>query len=253
MLRADDRLRRRQVAALRLREVPRDLGDALDAHEVGRRGDGDRAHLRPGVRQGAALARARQAAVPRGVGRGGAAREPRRTAAGALRDDPRAARARHLGRRDPRGDVDRPLVPARAARARARPRGPVRGPALVPLGRHLRGRVPGPHALLLLRLGRRGHGRHGGRRGRARGAGVGRDPRGGPEQDRAGDRVRLLLRARRDDGQGVRPRRRDGQLQPRDRLDRLRHLRPPLLRAADARRTCSPSSKPSAPAGAWAA
>ena len=32
-----------------------------------------------------------------------------------------------------------------------------------------------------------------------------------------------------------RPRRGDGQLQPRDRLDRLRHLRPPVLRAADAR------------------
>ena len=35
--------------------------------------------------------------------------------------------------------------------------------------------------------------------------------------------------------QGVRPRRGDGQLQPRDGLDRLRHLRPPVLRAADAR------------------
>ena len=32
---------------------------ALHPHEVGRRGDGDRAHVRPGVRQGDALARAR--------------------------------------------------------------------------------------------------------------------------------------------------------------------------------------------------
>ena len=62
-LRADARLRRRQVAAVRVREVPRRRRDALDAHEVGRRGDGDRAHVRPGVRQGAALARARRSAV----------------------------------------------------------------------------------------------------------------------------------------------------------------------------------------------
>ena len=57
----------------------------------------------------------------------------------------------------------------------------------------------------------------------------------GPEPDRPGDRVRLLLRARGDDRARVRPRRGDGQLQPGDGLDRLRHLRPPLLRAADAR------------------
>ena len=64
---------------------------------------------------------------------------------------------------------------------------------------------------------------------------VGRDPRLRPEPDRPGDRVRLLLRPRRDDRARVGPRRGDGQLQPGDRLDRLRHLRPPLLRAADAR------------------
>ena len=57
----------------------------------------------------------------------------------------------------------------------------------------------------------------------------------GPEPDRPGDRVRLLLRARGDDRARARPRRGDGQLQPGDRLDRLRHLRPPLLRAADRR------------------
>ena len=61
------------------------------------------------------------------------------------------------------------------------------------------------------------------------------DPRLGPEPDRPGDRVRLLLRARRDDRARVRPRRGDGQLQPGDGLDRLRHLRPAVLRAADAR------------------
>ena len=61
------------------------------------------------------------------------------------------------------------------------------------------------------------------------------DPRLRPEPDRAGDRVRLLLRARGDDRARVRARRGDGQLQPRDGLDRLRHVRPPVLRAADAR------------------
>ena len=55
------------------------------------------------------------------------------------------------------------------------------------------------------------------------------------EPHRPGHRVRLLLRARR--ARAARGRLRDhhGQLQPGDRLDRLRHLRPPVLRAADAR------------------
>ena len=61
------------------------------------------------------------------------------------------------------------------------------------------------------------------------------DPRRRAEPDRAGHRVRLLLRAR-----GLRAARRrlrddHGELQPRDRLDRLRHQRPALLRAAHAR------------------
>ena len=51
---------------------------------------------------------------------------------------------------------DRPVVPARAARARARPRGAVPGRALVPRRRHLRRRVRGRDALLLLGLGARG-------------------------------------------------------------------------------------------------
>ena len=65
--------------------------------------------------------------------------------------------------------------------------------------------------------------------------GEGAHPRLRPEPDRAGHRVRLLLRARQ-----LRPRRRrlrdgDAQLQPRDGVHRLRHLRPPLLRAAHPR------------------
>ena len=60
----------------------------------------------------------------------------------------------------------------------------------------------------------------------------GRHPGLWAQPDRAGDRVRLLLLSR-----GVRARRRrardrDDQLQPRDGVDRLRHGRPALLRAA---------------------
>ena len=61
LLRADDRLRRHQDPALRLREVPRRRRPALDLHAVGRRGDVDRAHLPRVLRQGDALARARLA------------------------------------------------------------------------------------------------------------------------------------------------------------------------------------------------
>ena len=57
----------------------------------------------------------------------------------------------------------------------------------------------------------------------------------GPEPDRAGHRVRLLLRARGHGAAGRRLRDGDGQLQPGDRLHRLRHRRPALLRAADLR------------------
>ena len=60
-------------------------------------------------------------------------------------------------------------------------------------------------------------------------------PRQRAEPDRPGHRVRLLLRARVVRAARRRLRDRDGQLQPRDRLDRLRHLRPALLRAAHPR------------------
>ena len=100
----------------------------------------------------------------------------------------------------------------------------------LPRRRHLRGRVRGRDAVLLLVLGAAA----GRARGPARRAAGRDDPRLGPEPDRPGHRVRLLLRARRDDGARVGPRRGDGQLQPGDGLDRLRHLRPAVLRAADA-------------------
>ena len=65
-LRADARLRRRQVPAVRVREVPRRRPGARHADEVRRRGDGDRPHLPRGVLEGDALARARPGAPRRG-------------------------------------------------------------------------------------------------------------------------------------------------------------------------------------------
>ena len=56
LLRADDRLRRHQDAALHLREIPRRRADAHHLDEIGGRGDGDRAHLRGVAAKGAALA-----------------------------------------------------------------------------------------------------------------------------------------------------------------------------------------------------
>ena len=64
----------------------------------------------------------------------------------------------------------------------------------------------------------------------------GHHPRRRPEPHRPGHRVRLLLLPRRLRARRGRPRVDHGQLQPGDRVDRLRHLRPPLLRAADRRR-----------------
>ena len=142
LVRADDRLRRRQGAALRVREV-RGLGrDADDADEVGRRGDGHRPLLQRGLRQGDALARAR----PRSA-RGRRARHAR---LGSLR---RAARppARGRGRRRALGREQRaPVVlpraraprGARGRRGRARPRRPRRRGAAAA---QARGRVRRAH------------------------------------------------------------------------------------------------------------
>ncbi len=110
--------------------------------------------FRPGVRQGAALARARQAAAAR--------RRHRRRRCSTACDTPAADRYEtvlELLRRGAsiesvheRTRIDpwflRELRAARAGSRRA-----VRRRALVPLGRHLRRRVPRAHPLLLLRLG----------------------------------------------------------------------------------------------------
>ena len=112
----------------------------------------------------------------------------------------------------------------RAGSQAARDRGHVQ------VGRHLRRRVRGLHALLLLDL--RGRGRNAAEKA---GPQAGHDPRRRAEPHRPGDRVRLLLLPRQ-----LRPARTGhrvdhGQLEPGDRLDRLRHLRPAVLRAADDR------------------
>ena len=70
-------------------------------------------------------------------------------------------------------------------------------------------------------------------RGPVRGKSQGDHPGQRPEPDRPGHRVRLRLRARLVRALGGRLRDRDGQLQPRDRLHRLRHLGAAVLRAAD--------------------
>ena len=195
-LRADARLRRRQVPALRLREVPRRRPDARDADEVGRRGDGDRPDVHRGVPQGVRLARARPGlADPVGDDRRHAGRRSTRGSVEQLEAAKRElAHRRHpareaggLGRRLDRrglGDVRRRRAP-RALRAGHQ--------ALVPARRLLRRRGRGGLELLLLDLGR------GGRGAAAGDEAARRDPRLGPEPDRAGDRVRLLLRPRRPD------------------------------------------------------
>ncbi len=199
----------------------------LDA--VGGRGDGDRAHLQAGVRQGDALARARRAAVlrrrtttcwsgssrppttaTRSSSRRSGAATPRTSSAGAPGSTPgswprwRRSRAARTRRRGSSGASSRwtPAPPS------SRPRRPTT----------TRAGSAGPRTRCAAATAQRG------------------DPRERPEPDRPGHRVRLLLRARGDDGARVRSRRRDDQLQPGDGLDRLRHLGPPLLRAAHAER-----------------
>ena len=202
------------------RARPADAGPAADLragdpprHE--RRGDRRRLAYRPvvpapvggdrrlrGEAPGARPARSRRAA-------------PHAQGARLLRRAPRPARRDRRGRR---GGAPRPA----------------RRPPGLQADRHLRRRVRLADRLFLLDL-RGALRRRAGRRGEADRGEEGDDPRRRPEPHRPGHRVRLLLlpcllRA-------VRGRLRDdhGQLQSRDRLDRLRHLRPALFRAADRR------------------
>ena len=217
--------------------------DAVHAHEVRRRDDGVRAHVPAGLRQGAALARARQAAgacatlerrrscsrslrdpLPgslRGRARAAAraassveaVHEPTRIDPWFLRElralalDPAARRSPASARScrstpaPPSSPRARPTTtPAGSARARRAPRGPPRG--------RLRQRLERSSIVIL-------------------GSGPNRIGQG-IEFDYCCVHAAMTVRE-----SGLR--RGDDQLQPRDRLHRLRHLRPAVLRAADAR------------------
>ena len=96
LVRADHRLRRHQDPALRLREISRRRADADHLDEIGRRGDGDRPHLRRKPAEGAALAGDRPHRPRRDRHR-----RPRRPGTTDNERDPR--RARHADARPPAG------------------------------------------------------------------------------------------------------------------------------------------------------
>ena len=156
-LRADARLRRRQVPALRVREVRRRRPDARHADEVRRRVDGDRPHVRRGVREGAARARGRPgvaaggpASVVRGRARRAAAGRAGRVTAASTRARARSRRARTTSTRRA----------ARPTRRRPRP-----GRSVVILGSRPEPDRPGDRVRLLLRpRGRRASARRATRR-----------------------------------------------------------------------------------------
>ena len=269
------RLRRHQGPALRVREVPAGRRPPDDADEVGRRGDGDRPHLpgvlpegaarprgrrrRPRTRRPPTARRSRRSSATPGPERiwyvadafayGCHARRglssSRTSTRGSSRRSRRSSTSRWSSTTSALADIDadalrelkRKGFSDRAARVPARQRASTRcARARHALGiRPVYKRVDTCAAEFATRtaymystyeeeceaqptdrkkimvLG------------------------GGPEPHRAGHRVRLLLRAR--GARAARGRLRDhhGQLQPGDGLDRLRHLRPALLRAADAR------------------
>ncbi len=234
------------------RTFPESLQKALRSLETGR--------LRPQLRPGRARARRIRRRRARARGRGAHARAhlPDRSGAAALRLDrtgargdrrrpvvlrpdpadrrgtrpprgcrPRRDDARRLAAREAAGFSDAQLAYLWADRCVDGPRGAARPGRARHLQdrRHVRGRVRRAHAVSLRNLRRRGRARAGHARG-------GRDPRQRTQSHRPGCRVRLLLRARRVRAARRRLRDGDGQLQSRDRLHRLRHERPAVLRAA---------------------
>ncbi len=159
-LRAHPRLRRRQVPALRVREVPRCRRDARHADEVGRRGDGHRPDVHRGVPQGVRLPRARpRLADPVGNVRRHPRGRPPVVQGAARKCAPRARLPRH-----PAGEAGR--LGRRFDRRRVGHERPGRAPgalregdqALVPPRRLVRRRGRGGLELLLLHLGRGGRG-----------------------------------------------------------------------------------------------
>ena len=314
-VRADHRLRRREVAALRVREVPRRRPDARHADEERRRGDEHRAHVPRGAAEGGALARDRartglviarstasttapsRRAEARPRSRDGGAAEVEAAADAAAADAPTRLQRRARASSSAIADRRSPLLRRRRAPRRASPTEELHAlTAIDPwflaqidgasstheqalatrrdrrracsarasasasatrrsrtlaarreddvralahargrrapsyrARRHLRGRVRRAHAVPLLDATRPRASRAADREEE------GDHPRRRPEPHRAGHRVRLLLlhavlRAPR-----ARARDRHGQLQPGDGVDRLRHVGPPVLRAAHAR------------------
>ncbi len=284
VVRADDRLRRRQGAALGVREIPAGGSDADDADEVGRRGDGDRPDVQGSVPQGVPIARARQ---ERPAARADASTAGRR----AEEDDaslqqalgiPTDRRMWAVFRALERGwrveeihrltHIDRWFLTqfqqiVELARVGARPSGRATCPTTccasssapaspTPTSRACsastrtacgRGGIetrasspptsastPAPPSSSRSRRTCTARSRHECEADPTPTA-EGRHPRQRTEPHRPGHRVRLLLLSRR-----LRASRRglrdgDGQLQPGDGLDRLRHRRPAVLRAADVR------------------
>ncbi len=221
-LRARARLRGGEGAALRLREVPRRAHSARDGDARDGRVARARTHLPRSVAEGARRTRRRRRAP-------GDSRSAPVLRRGAGLDPSGRARARR-DRRRARGEALR--APRRADRAPARARRAGGARASRPPGpsrrRLLRRRVRGADAVLLP-LARAG------RPGRAAERTRDRDPRLGPEPDRPGDRVRLLLHPGGARVPAARLRGGAAELEPGDRVDRLRHLRPALPRARHAR------------------
>ena len=154
VVRADAGLHRGEGAAVRVREVPERRPDPDHAHEVGRRGDGDRPQLHRGAAEGAALAgeQGRRLRLAQGVDRPRQARAARGDQ-GPARRPAEEGHGRHPGRCVARGDLrldrDRPVVRRPAdADQRDRRRAVRRRRA------HARAAAQGQAARLLRRAGR---------------------------------------------------------------------------------------------------
>ena len=118
LFRADDRLRRHQDSALRLREIPRRRADPDHRHEIGRRGHGDRPQFRRIAAKGVALAgdrpvrprRNRDRRARQGRRHECAARRARHADAGSPARRRPGAAPRHDPAGNPRSLQDRPVV-----------------------------------------------------------------------------------------------------------------------------------------------
>ena len=200
LLRADDRLRRHQDPALRLREVPRRRRPPLDLHAERRRGRCRSAapSASPSPRRCARASSTRRRSSP----------SPTRSCWSAIEmpcaerfDLVLAAFRRGLAVEAVHEQLPgRPLVPARAASAgaatatapRASSAPTRRSTPAPPSSRRRRPTTTRPTSARSRRLPPLA-------RSAAATSRLGRDPRRRPEPDRPGDRVRLLLRPRRDD------------------------------------------------------